>query len=88
MIHITLLISLFLFPVIIFLKSVGFSHVFPSLFSSVSTGLSVYRDKYTLSNYAAAGGESRGLQWGLNKYIFEIFIFPWKAELACLLCYN
>ncbi|XP_022602275.1 complex I assembly factor TIMMDC1, mitochondrial isoform X1 [Seriola dumerili] len=28
---------------------------FVTLFNSVSTGLSVYRDKYTLSNYAAAG---------------------------------
>lgn len=36
-------------------------HLFPSLSSSVSTGLSVYRDKNTLSHYAAAGGESHGL---------------------------
>ncbi|XP_031708243.1 complex I assembly factor TIMMDC1, mitochondrial isoform X2 [Anarrhichthys ocellatus] len=37
---------------------------FVTLFNSVSTGLSVYRDKYTLSHYAAAGGESHGLQRG------------------------
>lgn len=36
--------------------------VFLSLFSSVGTGLSVYRDKYTLGHYAAAGGETRGRQ--------------------------
>lgn len=40
----------------------GSPHVFLSLFSSVGTGLSVYRDKYTLSHYAAAGGETRGSQ--------------------------
>ncbi|XP_061539561.1 complex I assembly factor TIMMDC1, mitochondrial [Phycodurus eques] len=34
---------------------------FVSLFNSVSTGLSVYRDKYTLSNFAAAGAVTGGL---------------------------
>uniref|UniRef100_A0A3B4U5L4 Complex I assembly factor TIMMDC1, mitochondrial n=1 Tax=Seriola dumerili TaxID=41447 RepID=A0A3B4U5L4_SERDU len=38
---------------------------FVTLFNSVSTGLSVYRDKYTLSNYAAAGGLFR-LNLGLG----------------------
>lgn len=33
------------------------SHVFLFLFSSVSTGLSVYTDEYRLGHYAAAGGE-------------------------------
>lgn len=40
----------------------GSLHVFLSLFSSVGTGLSVYRDEYTLGHYAAAGGETRGSQ--------------------------
>lgn len=35
--------------------------VFVTLFNSVSTGLSVYRDKYTLSHYAAAGAVTGGL---------------------------
>ncbi|XP_051915252.1 complex I assembly factor TIMMDC1, mitochondrial isoform X1 [Hippocampus zosterae] len=34
---------------------------FVSLFNSVTTGLSVYRDKYTLGNYAAAGAVTGGL---------------------------
>ncbi|XP_076579141.1 complex I assembly factor TIMMDC1, mitochondrial [Chaetodon auriga] len=34
---------------------------FVTLFNSVSTGLSVYRDKYTLSHYAAAGAVTGGL---------------------------
>ncbi|XP_061834642.1 complex I assembly factor TIMMDC1, mitochondrial [Nerophis lumbriciformis] len=34
---------------------------FVTLFNSVSTGLSVYRDKYTLGNYAAAGAVAGGL---------------------------
>ncbi|XP_023251148.1 complex I assembly factor TIMMDC1, mitochondrial [Seriola lalandi dorsalis] len=34
---------------------------FVTLFNSVSTGLSVYRDKYSLSNYAAAGAVTGGL---------------------------
>ncbi|XP_074520832.1 complex I assembly factor TIMMDC1, mitochondrial [Halichoeres trimaculatus] len=35
--------------------------VFVTLFNSVSTGLSVYRDKYALSHYAAAGAVTGGL---------------------------
>ncbi|XP_077440026.1 complex I assembly factor TIMMDC1, mitochondrial [Vanacampus margaritifer] len=35
--------------------------VFVSLFNSVSTGLSVYRDKNTLSNFAATGAVTGGL---------------------------
>ncbi|KAM7375367.1 hypothetical protein PAMA_014458 [Pampus argenteus] len=35
--------------------------VFVTLFNSVSTGLSVYRDKYSLSHYAAAGAVTGGL---------------------------
>ncbi|KAM9836156.1 complex I assembly factor TIMMDC1, mitochondrial [Aulostomus maculatus] len=35
--------------------------VFVTLFNSVSTGLSVYRDKYSLSHYAAAGAVTSGL---------------------------
>ncbi|KAM8873025.1 complex I assembly factor TIMMDC1, mitochondrial [Synchiropus picturatus] len=35
--------------------------VFVTMFNSVSTGLSVYRDKYTLSNFAAAGAVTGGL---------------------------
>lgn len=35
--------------------------VFVTLFNSVSTGLSVYRDKYTPSHYAAAGAVTGGL---------------------------
>ncbi|XP_070711838.1 complex I assembly factor TIMMDC1, mitochondrial [Pempheris klunzingeri] len=34
---------------------------FVTLFNSVSTGLSVYRDKYALSHYAAAGAVTGGL---------------------------
>ncbi|XP_051282907.1 complex I assembly factor TIMMDC1, mitochondrial [Dicentrarchus labrax] len=34
---------------------------FVTLYNSVSTGLSVYRDKYTLSNYAAAGAVTGGV---------------------------
>nr|XP_040034898.1 complex I assembly factor TIMMDC1, mitochondrial isoform X1 [Gasterosteus aculeatus aculeatus] len=34
---------------------------FVTLFNSVSTGLSVYRDKYTLGHYAAAGAVTGGL---------------------------
>ncbi|KAA8579521.1 complex I assembly factor TIMMDC1, mitochondrial [Etheostoma spectabile] len=34
---------------------------FVTLFNTVSTGLSVYRDKYTLSHYAAAGAVTGGL---------------------------
>lgn len=34
---------------------------FVTLFNSVSTGLSVYRDKHTLSHYAAAGAVTGGL---------------------------
>lgn len=34
---------------------------FVTLFNSVSTGLSVYRDKYTLGHYAAAGAATGGL---------------------------
>lgn len=34
---------------------------FVALFNSVSTGLSVYRDKYVLSHYAAAGAVTGGL---------------------------
>ncbi|KAI3366050.1 hypothetical protein L3Q82_009872 [Scortum barcoo] len=34
---------------------------FVTLFNSVSTGLSVYRDKYTISHYAAAGAVTGGL---------------------------
>ncbi|XP_058478652.1 complex I assembly factor TIMMDC1, mitochondrial [Solea solea] len=34
---------------------------FVALFNSVSTGLSVYRDKYALSHYAAAGAVTAGL---------------------------
>lgn len=34
---------------------------FVTLFNSISTGLSVYRDKYTLSHYAAAGAVTGGL---------------------------
>lgn len=34
---------------------------FVTLFNSVSTGLSVYRDEYTLSHYAAAGAVTGGL---------------------------
>ncbi|KAF7664155.1 hypothetical protein LDENG_00187200 [Lucifuga dentata] len=34
---------------------------FVTLFNSVSTGLSVYRDKYSLSHYAAAGAVTGGL---------------------------
>ncbi|KAM3857043.1 complex I assembly factor TIMMDC1, mitochondrial [Diretmus argenteus] len=34
---------------------------FVTLFNSVSTGLSVYRDRYTLSHYAAAGAVTGGL---------------------------
>ncbi|XP_054655731.1 complex I assembly factor TIMMDC1, mitochondrial isoform X2 [Dunckerocampus dactyliophorus] len=34
---------------------------FVTLFNSVSTGLSVYRDKYTLSSFAAAGAVTGGL---------------------------
>ncbi|KAM7365444.1 hypothetical protein PAMP_016369 [Pampus punctatissimus] len=35
--------------------------VFVTLFNSVSTGLSVYRDKYSLGHYAAAGAVTGGL---------------------------
>lgn len=35
--------------------------VFVTMFNSVSIGLSVYRDKYTLSNFAAAGAVTGGL---------------------------
>uniref|UniRef100_A0A3Q4AMX1 Complex I assembly factor TIMMDC1, mitochondrial n=1 Tax=Mola mola TaxID=94237 RepID=A0A3Q4AMX1_MOLML len=34
---------------------------FVTLFNSISTGLSVYRDKYTLSHYTAAGAVTGGL---------------------------
>lgn len=34
---------------------------FVTLFNSISTGLSVYRDKYTLSHYGAAGAVTGGL---------------------------
>lgn len=34
---------------------------FVTLFNTVSTGLSVYRDNYTISNYAAAGAVTGGL---------------------------
>lgn len=34
---------------------------FVTLFNTVSTGLSVYRDEYTISNYAAAGAVTGGL---------------------------
>lgn len=49
-----------------------------SLSSSVSTGLSVYRDKYTLSHYAAAGGES----WASLGTSHTTFLFQGKSASA------